>query len=119
MVKEFKLAVVVRDDLELSRGKMAVQVAHAAVSCALKARRGKVNWFNAWLEEGQRKVVLRAAGLEELNELMARARSLGLTAELVSDAGLTEVPPGTTTCLGVGPGPEELVDRVTGQLRLV
>jgi PTH2 family peptidyl-tRNA hydrolase len=116
---KYKLAVVVRDDLQLSRGKLAVQVAHAAVSCAFKARRAKSAWLKAWIDEGQRKVILRAEDLEELRELEGRARSLGLTTELVTDAGLTEVPPGTTTCLGIGPGPEELVDRVTGHLRLV
>jgi PTH2 family peptidyl-tRNA hydrolase len=116
---QYKLAVVVRDDLELSRGKLAVQVAHAAVSCAFKSRRKRSAWLKAWMDEGQRKVVLRAKDLEELKGLEGRARSLGLATEMVTDAGLTEVPPGTTTCLGIGPGPEELVDRVTGQLRLL
>lgn len=116
---EHKLAVVVRDDLSLSPGKVAVQVAHAAVSCALAARRGRKEWFRAWMGEGQRKVVLRAQDLESLHALAQRAESLELTTKMINDAGLTEVPPGTTTCLGIGPGPEELVDRVTGQLKLV
>lgn len=116
---EHKLAVVVRDDLKLSKGKLAVQVGHAAVSCALKARRATPGWFRAWMAEGQRKVVLRVAGLEDLRSLEAQARKLGLVTELVSDAGLTEVPPGTVTCLGLGPAPEGVVDRVTGNLGLV
>ncbi len=116
---EYKLAVVIRDDLRLSRGKMAVQVAHAAVACAFRSRRSHKRWFKAWMDEGQRKVVLRVENLDRLRELEDEATSLGLTAKLVTDAGLTEVPPGTTTCLGIGPGPEELVDKVTGQLRLV
>lgn len=116
---QYKLATVVREDLELSKGKLAVQVAHASVSCALKARATKAAWFKAWMDEGQRKVVLRVKELEELMGLETRARSLGLPAELITDAGLTEVAPGTTTCLGIGPAPEELVDRVTGHLRLL
>ncbi len=116
---EYKLAVVVRDDLKLSKGKLAVQVAHAAVSCSMKARHSHSKWFRAWLGEGQRKVVLRAEDLDELRKLKARARSAGLVTDLISDAGLTEVPPGTKTALGIGPGPEELVDSVTGHLRLV
>lgn len=116
---EYKLAVVIRDDLRLSKGKLGVQVAHAAVSCALRSKRAQAKWFNAWLKEGQRKVVLRVETLGELRGLEDQARSAGLTAEMITDAGLTEVPPGTTTALGIGPGPEELVDKVTGHLRLV
>ncbi|MCJ2520338.1 MAG: peptidyl-tRNA hydrolase Pth2 [Candidatus Thermoplasmatota archaeon] len=119
MVMEYKLAVVIRDDLGLSKGKMAVQVAHAAVSCAQISRRSHRRWFKAWMGEGQRKVVLRVEDLESLRDLEDRARPLDLTTKMIIDAGLTEVPPGTTTCLGIGPGPEELIDKVTGQLRLL
>lgn len=116
---EYKLAVVVREDLGLSPGKAAVQVAHAAVSCALAARRRQKAVFRAWMDEGQRKVALRAVDLEALRDLALRAEALGLTTKMITDAGLTEVPPGTTTCLGIGPGPEEQVDKVTGQLKLM
>lgn len=116
---EYKLAVVVREDLGLSRGKVAAQVGHASVACALKAQKGKRTWFRAWIDEGQRKVVLRVDGREALLDLQQDGRALGLTTALITDAGLTEVPPGTQTCVGIGPGPEETVDRVTGQLRLL
>lgn len=116
---EYKLAVAVREDLGLSTGKVAAQVGHASVACALKAQKGKRTWFRAWMNEGQRKVVLRVDGREDLLNLQQDGRSLGLTTVLITDAGLTEVPPGTQTCVGIGPGPEELVDRVTGQLRLL
>jgi PTH2 family peptidyl-tRNA hydrolase len=114
-----KLVVAVRADLDLSRGKLAVQVAHAAVMAALDAKTRHRKAFSDWYEEGQKKVVVRAADLQELHFLRNKARSLGLTTALVEDAGLTELPPGTVTCLGVGPGPNELVDQVTGQLKLV
>lgn len=118
-IMEHKLVIVVRDDLRMSGGKLAVQVAHAAVSSALDAKSKKSKWFADWYREGQRKVVLRAADLGELRTLDAKATRAGLPRALITDAGLTELPPGTTTCLGIGPAPEDKVDPITGSLPLV
>lgn len=116
---EYKLAVAVRNDLKLSKGKLAVQVAHASVICALKMRNENMKWFKSWYDEGQRKIVVKAENLEMLYELKSTAEKKKLTTSLVEDAGLTEVPPGTITCLGIGPGPENIVDEVTGKLALL
>lgn len=115
---EYKLAIVVRDDLKMSPGKLAAQVAHAAVTCALEAKAKKTKWFAEWYAEGQRKVVLRAGDLAELRELDNKARAAGLTHTIITDAGLTELPPNTATCLGIGPAPEGEVDKITGSLPL-
>ena len=116
---EYKLVVVVREDLDLSPGKMSAQVAHAAVTAALEAKAARPKWFHAWMDEGQKKVVVRAGDLAELKSLERKALELKVPTALIEDAGLTELPPGTTTCLGVGPGPNHLVDAVTGHLKLV
>lgn len=116
---EYKLVVVIRDDLPMTPGKLAVQVAHAAVSCAIDARSRKADWFAKWYREGQRKVVLRAEDLEELRVLEAKAARAGLPRALITDAGLTELPPETTTCLGIGPAPAGSIDPVTGSLPLM
>ena len=116
---QYKLVVVVRSDLKLSPGKMAVQVANAAVGCALECRERSRKKFDAWLKEGQRKVVVRVKSLSELHMTRESARGRGLITSLVADAGLTEVPPGTVTCLGIGPAGNEEVDPVTGGLQLL
>jgi PTH2 family peptidyl-tRNA hydrolase len=118
MAGDPKVVVVVRLDLDISRGKTAVQVAHAAVMCALESRTKAKPWFQRWIDGGQRKVVLKVPDLKALRELHARAEREGLVAVLVQDAGLTEVEPGTLTCLGIGPAPDEVVDKITGQLPL-
>jgi len=115
----YKQAILIRVDLGMSVGKVAAQAAHAAVSAAEECRRIKPEWFRAWLEEGQKKVVLRVSGLEELESLHEQAKSLGLPTSMIEDAGLTEVPAGTITALGIGPAPSKLVDRVTGRLKLL
>lgn len=115
----YKLVIAVRSDLKLSVGKLAVQVAHAAVSCSLLSRERDRKVFDSWFEEGQKKVVVKVKSLEELYFLRDTARSRGLTSSLIADAGLTEVPPGTVTCIGIGPAKEADIDPVTGGLALM
>jgi peptidyl-tRNA hydrolase, PTH2 family len=114
MEKELKQVIVVRSDLKLDKGKLAGQVAHAAVSAAEKSR-----WKKDWLAIGQKKSVLKCADLEELLSIYERAKRAGLPAELISDAGRTQIPAGTTTCVGIGPAPEDLIDKFTGNLKLL
>ena len=115
---KFKLVVVIREDLEMSPGKLAAQVAHAAVTCALNAKAKTPKWFSEWYAEGQKKVVLRVRDLDDLRALDEKARRANLTHAVIADAGLTELPPDTPTCLGIGPAPEGEVDRITGSLPL-
>ena len=115
---EYKLVVVVREDLKMSLGKLSAQVAHAAVSCSLEAKAKKPKWFSEWYQEGQRKVVLRVRDLDELRALKDKASRAKLPNALITDAGLTELPPGTATCLGIGPAPARDIDPITRPLPL-
>ena len=119
MTDETKLVIVVRMDLGLTKGKLAVQVAHASVNCAMQARTSRRKLYDEWYRDGQRKIVAKVATLRELLELKSMAEAKGLVTSLVTDAGLTQLPPGTTTCLGIGPAEERDVDPVTGHLGLL
>jgi PTH2 family peptidyl-tRNA hydrolase len=114
-----KQAIVVRTDIKLGVGKLAAQVAHASLTSALIAKNKKRSWFKEWYEEGQKKIVLKVASLDDLKKLKKKADSLGIPTALIRDAGLTEVLPGTVTCLGLGPAPEEKINKVIGSLPLL
>ena len=114
-----KQAIVVRSDLKMGKGKVAAQVAHASLASAEGARERKSVWYDVWKEEGQAKIVLKVESEAELNELFRKARSAGLPASLIQDRGLTQVDPGTVTCLGIGPGPDVAIDEITGKLKLL
>lgn len=115
---KYKQVIAVRRDLGMSPGKLAVQVAHASVSASEEARKDKGEWLKGWLGEKQKKVVVEVRSEEELEELREKAEALGIPHGLVKDAGLTELEPGTSTALGVGPAPSQEVDKVTGELSL-
>ena len=112
-----KLVLVVRADLEMGRGKIAAQVAHAAVAATLASFGGAV--FHSWLENGQPKLVLKAPTGELLTDVIARARAAGLPVQVVHDAGRTQVGSGTMTCCAIGPAPDDGVDAVTAGLSLL
>ena len=112
----FKQVILVRMDLQLPKGKLAAQVAHASLESALKSPSDRMD---AWRETGAKKVVLKVANLEELKSFEALARKEKLISVLITDAGHTTIPAGTITCLGIGPDVEEKIDRVTGTLKML
>ena len=116
---EYKQVIVVRSDIKMSKGKLAAQVAHAAVSSFYKTLNEKPIYAKLWLNNRQPKVILKVFSLEDLYKIKKDADEKGIINSLVEDAGLTELPPGTITCLGIGPAPTHSIDEVTGELKLL
>ena len=115
---KYKMVIVLRTDLKMSKGKIAAQAGHAAVSAAEEARKKHSKWWKMWIKEGQCKIAVKARSVKELLELEREAKELELPSALISDRGLTELPPGTITCLGIGPAPSNEIDKITGELDL-
>jgi len=114
-----KQAIVARQDVGMGKGKLAAQVAHASLSAAEEAMKKHESWYSEWKDEGQKKVVLKVHSEGELRDLLRKAKNAKLPAVLVEDRGLTQLEPGTATCLGIGPGPDEEIDAITGKLKLL
>merc|ERR1712001_28511 len=55
-----KMVLVVRTDLNMSKGKVAAQCAHAAVACYKKALKKTPMFLKQWELFGQAKVTLKA-----------------------------------------------------------
>lgn len=112
----YKQVIIVRRDINMSLGKLAAQVAHAAIG-SYKLCDKKI--IEKWEKDGGKKVVLEVDSIEELLKLEEKAKKMGIPNFLVIDAGLTEFPEPTITCLGLGPEEETKINKVTGNLKLL
>ncbi|KPP79983.1 putative peptidyl-tRNA hydrolase 2 [Scleropages formosus] len=116
----YKMVFVVNMDLSMGVGKVAAQVGHAAVGL-YQALQEKNSWREMawkWDHAGAKKVVLQGTNMAHLLELQALAMSLNLPTYLVQDAGRTQVESGSRTVLSII-GEEEMVNNVTGSLKLL
>jgi len=116
---EYKMVIITREDLKLSPGKLAAQVAHAAVNCALSTKKNNSKWFSKWQNEGAKKVVAKVGSVDDFFVLREKAEQLKISTSLIEDAGHTEIPAGTKTVLGIGPAPNNIMDQVTGNLPIL
>ena len=121
---EVRMALVIRQDLGMQKGKIAAQCCHAALGCyrmiATDPSRSSYNptMVNRWLRGGQAKITLKCPNKDVMDELYAKAISLGVNAIVIHDAGRTQIAAGSATVLGLGPAPKAVLDQITGELKL-
>ena len=119
MMDEYKMVIVVRADLRMSKGKTAAQVAHAAVNCALASKKHNPEALERWMFSAYPKIVLKVDAEQELFQIKAFADAAGIVNSVITDAGRTEIAPGSVTCLGIGPDAGSRIDRITGELSML
>lgn len=116
----YKMVIIVREDLNMSKGKCSAQVGHAVLGAYKESVKKNPAVVNGWeCYSGQAKIVLGCKDEKELLELKKKAEDNGLITSIVRDAGRTEVDPGTITCCAIGPGIVSKIDVVTGKLNLL
>lgn len=112
----YKQVIVIRKDLQMGKGKLAVQTAHASLGAYLKADKKVADkWFN----DGQAKIAVSCNTEDELLDLHAQAVRLGVPASLITDAARTTFQIPTRTAVGIGPAPTGVVDQITAELKLI
>ncbi len=116
---EIKQVILVRNDLGMGKGKLAAQVAHASLMSYFKASEQDKGVADRWLETGEKKIVLKANSEETLLKFFNAFEFKRIPCALVTDAGLTELPPGTKTALGVGPWKSDEIDVLTRGMQLL
>lgn len=117
----YKMVFVVNTELQMGVGKVAAQVAHAALGIhrLLMQDEGKYGeMLLDWQTLGETKIVLRGDNTHHLVDLEKQALAIGLPTYMVQDAGKTQIPEGSTTVLAIM-GRNDLVNSVTGKLRLL
>ena len=112
----YKQVILVRDDLNLPKGKLAAQSSHASVDATLKSDKKIIE---LWKKDGGKKIVLKVKDEKEIFKYKQMAEDNRLKTALITDAGHTVVEPGTITCLGIGPDEEDKIDSVTGKLKMM
>jgi PTH2 family peptidyl-tRNA hydrolase len=116
---EIKQVIIVRKDLRMGVGKLAAQAAHASLMSYLESEKVDVRVAEKWLREGEKKIILKVNDEKSLERLHAAFRYKKIPCAIVSDAGLTQLPPGTKTALGIGPWESSEIDAYTASLKLL
>lgn len=116
---EYKQVILIRTDLKMGTGKKCAQACHASVSASDLVRIKNKQVWKLWKNSGQKKVVLKVSSMDDISSIYKNLLKERIPCFLVKDAGLTQLDPGTTTALGVGPAISAEIDKVTGDLKLL
>ncbi len=117
--QELKQVIIIRKDLDMGTGKTVAQGAHASLMSYLETVKEHKDVAARWLRDGEKKIVLKIDDQEKMERLAAAFKYKGIPCALVSDAGLTQLPRGTMTALGIGPWNGKELDLLTGALKLL
>lgn len=130
MKNDVKQVIIIRKDLKMRKGKVAVQACHASMKVffdnIIYCDHGEMKITNIthameeWINGIFTKICVSVDSEEELLNIYEQALDADLVCSLILDAGLTEfknVPTYTAVC--IGPEKNEDIDKITGHLKLL
>jgi PTH2 family peptidyl-tRNA hydrolase len=107
----------------LRTGKIVAQCSHASMAFLTRRIENKEDLTTVqkeWLQNSFVKICVYVETEEELLAIQQSAVNDNIECHLITDKGLTEfngVP--TNTCLALGPDKSEILDKITGHLKLM
>lgn len=127
-----KQVIIIRKDLNMRKGKMIAQGAHASLNVLLQrvcfhddgslviisedeVSPALIEWING----GFKKICVSVDSEEELITLYNQAKELDILCSLIKDSGLTEFKEPTYTAVAIGPAEDNLIDPITKHLKLL
>ena len=118
-LNDVKLVLLVNHELKMGKGKIAAQVGHASVKAVLTPSKKDSAKIQAWLKQGQPKVVLKVQKTSELEDLIRISKENNLQVNIIRDAGKTQIAPNSLTVVAIGPDSKEKIDLFTKELKLL
>ena len=117
-----KMCIVLRTDLNMRKGKMVSQGAHAAMAVLtqFKSIDEYPKELTEWLANSYTKICVGVSSETELREIYNQAKEDKVLCSIITDNGTTEfggVP--TVTCIAIGPDYDEFINAYTGHLKLL
>lgn len=117
-----KQIIILRKDLNMRKGKMVAQGAHASMAVILEEQLKLHHPSPAvaqWLADKFTKICCSVNSEQELLDLYQKAKDAGIPCSLIKDAGLTEFKEPTYTAVAIGPEYPEVIDPITKHLPLL
>lgn len=125
---DFKQVIVIRKDLNMRKGKMIAQGAHASMAAILNIAQQTDDglfipydnryWY--WITGRFKKIVVSVSSEKELLEIYEKTKNAHILSSLILDSGLTEFHGNQTyTAVAVGPDVSEKIDFFTSHLPLL
>jgi len=142
-----KQVIIIRKDLNMRKGKMVAQGAHASIAVIFNYmfpnyQSSEMSIKNGFLEphkfciklpDGEtgdnmktwmtgifKKIVVGAENLQEMVDAYQEAKKQGIPCSIIEDAGLTEFGGQVTiTAVAIGPDDPEKIDKITGKFSLL
>ena len=142
MSSDIQQVIILRKDLNMRKGKMVAQGAHASMKVffdrlsetrpvvydGVTLTPGETSWvlkdltdeMIAWIKGSFKKITVSVNSEAELLELYNKAKEMGLPTSLIQDSGLTEFHGQQTyTAVAIGPALKETLQPLTGSLPLL